>query len=268
MADSLNPNPFDVNDQSKPEQLQLFPPVTSALDLPDYQVRESRRARHVSIKISLQGGVEIVVPPGFDRQQVGDIVRRRRAWIQKALGRLEQQQTHLDPQHFEARPSQLELRSREETWNLSYQAGASHRLILNQPAPYTLALRGTIEDIPTCTNLLRQWLTRKARAEFAPWLRELSFDINLPFNQVSIRGQKTRWASCSSQKNISLNYKLLFLPSHLVQYVFVHELCHTVHMDHSAAFWKLVEQKLPSYRTCRDGLKDGWQYVPRWVEGS
>jgi hypothetical protein len=98
-------------------------------------------------------------------------------------------------------------------------------------------------------------------------LRELSFDINLPFNRISIRGQKTRWASCSTQKNISLNYKLLFLPPDLVHYVFVHELCHTVYMDHSSAFWRLVSEKQPDYQHFRHQIRDGWRYIPRWVEG-
>jgi hypothetical protein len=78
---------------------------------------------------------------------------------------------------------------------------------------------------------------------------------------VSIRGQKTAGPAASSDKNISLNYKLLFLPPELVHYVFVHELCHTVHMNHSAAFWKLVEEKQPGHQRFRDEIRDGWQYV-------
>jgi predicted metal-dependent hydrolase len=245
-------------------QLELF--ATLPQGLPDYTIRESSRARHVSIKVSLNKAIEVIVPRGFDTKRVPELLQKRRAWLWKTVQRLEQQTTGLAPQHFEAKPSQIEVRSRDETWQVLYQTTTPHRLELTQPAPLTLVMRGDIDNTAACTDLLRQWLTRKARAEFAPWLRELSFDINLPFNRISIRGQKTRWASCSSQKNISLNYKLLFLPAELVHYVFVHELCHTIHMNHSRAFWSLVGEKQPGFEPYRHQIKEGWQYVPQWVE--
>ncbi|MGF1570620.1 MAG: M48 family metallopeptidase [Nodosilinea sp.] len=245
------------------EQLQLFqsPPQ----GLPDYRIRESRRARHVSIKVHLDGTIEVVVPFGFDQGRVPELLRKRQAWLWKTVQQLAHQNARLEPDHFEVKPSQIELRSRQQTWTVQYQAG-THPPKLTQPTPQTLLLRGNYDHPGACADLLGQWLTRKARAEFAPWLRELSFDLGLPFNQVSIRGQKTRWASCSTQKNISLNYKLLFLPPELVHYVFVHELCHTVHMNHSRAFWQLVGEKQPDYGPRRDQIRQGWQYVPRWVE--
>ena len=129
-----------------------------------------------------------------------------------------------------------------------------------------LTLRGNTEQPTTCQAVLRKWLAHKAHQELAPWLRQLGFELDLPCPRISVRGKKTVWASCSSQKDISLNYKLLFLPRPFVHYVLVHELCHTVHMNHSASFWALVEEKQPDYHQWRTGIKKGWQYVPRWVE--
>lgn len=246
------------------EQLQLFP--ADPMALPDYRIRESSRARHVSIKVHLNGQIEVVVPKGYDHGQVPDLLHRRRDWLWRSRQRLAHQTAGLTDEHFEEKPGQIEVRSRRQTWQVNYQPASTRTLAMPQSAPQTLLLRGPVDDSAACADLLRQWLGRKARAEFAPWLRELSFVINLPFGRVSIRGQKTRWASCSSDKNISLNYKLLFLPPELVHYVFVHELCHTVHMNHSKAFWKLVEEKQPGHQRYRDEIRDGWQYVPRWVE--
>ncbi|MGB3202374.1 MAG: SprT family zinc-dependent metalloprotease [Nodosilinea sp.] len=246
------------------EQLELFPPATATL--PEYRIRESCRARHVSIKVHLNGQIEVVVPNGFDHTQVPALLDRRRDWLWRSQLRLAHQTAGLTDDHFEEKPDQIEVRSRCQTWQVGYQPAAARTLALTQSAPQTLLLRGPIDDSTTCADLLRQWLSRKARAEFAPWLRELSFVLKLPFERISIRGQKTRWASCSSNKNISLNYKLLFLPPELVHYVFVHELCHTVHMNHSAAFWQLVEEKQPGHQQYRDEIRNGWQYVPRWVE--
>ena len=77
------------------------------------------------------------------------------------------------------------------------------------------------------------------------------------FNRVSIRNQKTRWGSCSQTGNITFNYKIVFLPPHLVDYIVVHELCHLREMNHSKRFWDLVAQVLPNHRELRRELRGG-----------
>ncbi|NJR66755.1 MAG: M48 family metallopeptidase, partial [Leptolyngbyaceae cyanobacterium CRU_2_3] len=101
-----------------------------------------------------------------------------------------------------------------------------------------------------------------------PWLRQVSREVELPCNKIAVRGQKTIWASCSSKKNISLNYKLMFLPPELVRYVFIHELCHTAHLNHSENFWAFVEEKAPDYQLYDTELNKAWCYIPPWIERS
>ena len=76
-------------------------------------------------------------------------------------------------------------------------------------------------------------------------LNEISNDTGLSYNKVSIRNQKTRWGSCSSLNNISLNIKLIALPPRLMDYVIFHELVHTVERNHSKKFWNLLNKYLP-----------------------
>lgn len=77
-----------------------------------------------------------------------------------------------------------------------------------------------------------------------------------PITKVSIRDQRTRWGSCSSKGSLSFNWKLYLAPPQCLDYVVVHELCHLVEMNHSPAFWSLVESIMPDYRTWKKWLKD------------
>jgi predicted metal-dependent hydrolase len=79
---------------------------------------------------------------------------------------------------------------------------------------------------------------------------------NLEFNRISIKKQSTKWGSCSGKKNLNFNYKILFLPSHLADYLVVHELCHLKEMNHSHKFWKLVEKTIPDYKKRKKELQN------------
>jgi len=249
------------------QQLALFPLSDHQAPLPDYQVRESARARHVSLKVSFQGKLEVVVPSGFDPQEIPSILERRRGWITKTLNRIERQRDALPPEHEADKPTQLELRSRDEVWTVAYKQARGTTVALTQSKPLEITLRGSVDDGEACRDLLRGWLQRKARADLSPWLQQLSQRCDLAYSRLTVRGQTSRWGSCSSKQSISLNYKLLFLPPPLVDYVLIHELCHTVHMNHSKAFWQLVERYCPERDRAKADLKKAWQYVPRWVDG-
>ena len=77
----------------------------------------------------------------------------------------------------------------------------------------------------------------------------------LEWNRVSIKNQKRCWGSCSSLKNLNFNYKIIFLPDHLADYIVVHEMCHLVHLHHKQTFWDLVGEVVPDYRRCVAELK-------------
>jgi predicted metal-dependent hydrolase len=85
-------------------------------------------------------------------------------------------------------------------------------------------------------------------------LSELNSRYKLPYKQVSIRNQRTRWGSCSRQGNLNFNYRLHFLPSEIRDYVLVHELCHLQEFNHSRHFWALVAQVIPNFWNLRKAL--------------
>ncbi len=82
----------------------------------------------------------------------------------------------------------------------------------------------------------------KARLEF------FNAEYGYTYHRVSIRDQKTRWGSCSKKKNLNFNYRIIFLPEHMRDYIIVHELCHLKELNHSGKFWNLVAQTFPGYK--------------------
>lgn len=88
--------------------------------------------------------------------------------------------------------------------------------------------------------------------------------MGVEYTALSVRNQKTRWGSCSSKRSISLNYKLIFAPMSVMDYVIVHELCHLLEMNHSKAFWNQVERVLPDYKVAKKWLRENGHtfYLP------
>jgi predicted metal-dependent hydrolase len=92
-------------------------------------------------------------------------------------------------------------------------------------------------------------LVEERCAHFAP-----SYAVR--YGQISVRAQKSRWGSCSSNGNLSFNYKIALLPPRIADYIVVHELCHLREMNHSKDFWAYVECAFPDYKTLRKELRN------------
>lgn len=93
----------------------------------------------------------------------------------------------------------------------------------------------------------------EARRTIEARLRELNRPYQFPVTRICIRNQRSRWGSASATGRLSFNYRLIFLPKHLRDYVIVHELCHLGELNHSPRFWALVAETIPEYRAlCRE----------------
>lgn len=98
-----------------------------------------------------------------------------------------------------------------------------------------------------------------ARDIFACKVEYYARIMQVSYGRITIREQKTRWGSCSRKGNLNFNWRLIFAPEHVLDYVVVHELAHRREMNHSGAFYAIVESVLPDYRTSRKWLRDnGW----------
>ena len=139
------------------------------------------------------------------------------------------------------------------------------RFLVNETEDFSYTKRGISHRLAVIRREFYPTRARRAKQQLPPWLQQTSEELGLAYSGVSIRGQRTRWGSCSAKGRINLNYALLFLEPDLVRYLFVHELCHTVHLNHSRRYWELVESKEPHYRYYEKGLKLASSQVPAWL---
>ena len=225
----------------------------------NYTVRESPRAKRVILKVGSHG-LEVVVPRRFGRRKLPGILESNRQWIEKEL----QLVRHSPPL---VAPECIDLNAVDESWQINYlsHSASDGKFSVRENASNRLLVDGDVEDARGVSSILTQWLHLKAHAHLVPWLKEVSREFDIPFQKATVRGQTTRWASCSKLGNISLNRSLLFLPKNLVRHVFLHELCHIKKLNHSPEFWSLLHQLEPTYKDLEVDLKKANRYIPQWV---
>ncbi len=233
--------------------------MTQGWTIPDYNVRESKRAGRVTIKVRSWSGLEVVVPVGFDRSEIPEILQSKAGWIIKNLERTR-------PAEELERPVSIGLRLLGETWRVEYSPSPGERLSISEQEGNLLSLTGQVKDAAVVAALLNRWLQQRAKGVLVPWLHQLSTELSLPFSRAAVRRQRTKWGSCSAERSINLNRNLLFLPEALARYVLVHELCHGRRLDHSDKFWRLLETFEPNARRTAAKIRDAAEFVPRWAQ--
>lgn len=243
---------------SSSAQLQLF----EAQDVAQpWNVRVSRRARRLSVRVYPGGRVEVVVPPGASAVTVERFVGIHRRWIDDRVADLSTDSGVA----AEIRPSQIKLSAIGRCLDVDYRRTAAADVRIVAAAPDSLSLTGAVDDHSKVARALRDWLMDFAEVELGRHLHDIAGAHGLQFERVQIRRQRTRWGSCSAKGTISLNVCTLFQEPAVMRYLLIHELSHTRHMNHSRRFWALVESLEPDYRRLDRELLQGWQRVPGWM---
>jgi predicted metal-dependent hydrolase len=252
--------------QRSAPQLSLFPddsfPATQKPgEMPGFAVRESGRAKRLSIKVYPRGRVEVVVPKRTRPSDVQSFVHDNREWIEKA--RVELAGEILDEPF--ALPEAINLPAIERNFSVRYIAERGARTVRWRVKGNEITLSGRTGDAKHCVDALRRWLAALAKAEFAPQLAALSALTGIGYKRMQVRAQRTCWGSHSCSGTVSLNMCLLFLDPSILHYLMIHELCHGRHMNHSRRFWNLVGSFAPEYRRLDRELGESWRAVPVWM---
>ncbi len=232
------------------------------MTLPPYQLRRSRRARRLRIDVSPARGVVVVVPKGTPGPVIERFVYEHGDWIRRARERVGARADGAAAAPPEPIPSAIALPAMARQYGVRHRPEASRRVTCDG----TDLVIGGAGNAADARSLLVAWLKRLGRRELLPWLDGLAERHGLVYERGAVRGQRTRWGSCSGRGTISLNYKLLFLSPPLVEHVMLHELAHTRHLNHSRAFWRLLARLDPDWRDHHAALQRAGAAIPAWVE--
>jgi len=204
-----------------------------------YTVRRSSRARRVRVNVHAHAGVEVVLPARAPERAAAAAVRELRPWIERRLGEAQEALARVA-----ARAGTVPYLG--EDLQLVPQAG---RTRVHRSGERLLVPEGDARPA------LERYYRRLARSEIAPRLDAATKRAGSPYDGLSIRAQRTRWASCSANGAMSFNWRLLMAPERVLDYVVWHEVCHLQILDHSPRFWALLERYWPEYREDREWLR-------------
>ena len=178
-------------------------------------------------------------------KHVPPFVDEKRPWIERTLRRFRQAEEALPAPELEHGTSvpylgrELLLRVRVEPGRVRPYVGRRGDVLSVKVGGYgTDAVRDALE----------RWYKRRARVEVASRLDAATRRAGTGYTKLTIRSQRTRWASCSSRGAMSFNWRLLLAPEEILDYVVEHEVAHLEVMDHSQRFWRLLASRCPDYR--------------------
>jgi predicted metal-dependent hydrolase len=209
-----------------------------------YRIRRSSRARHARINVG-GDGVEVVLPHRFPLREVEPFIREKQRWIERTLRRMAESESELPPARLEHGGEvpylgeRLALRVRVEPGRVRphvARRGLAVHAAVGEPAEETLP------------RALERWYRRRARLEIERRLDRAVARAGTAYTSLQIRGQRTRWASCSSSGAMSFNWRLLLAPAEVLDYVVEHEVVHLEVLDHSDLFWETLAARCPDWR--------------------
>lgn len=209
----------------------------------DVVFRKNHRSKNVSIALRPLKGVVVTMPKYVSYKQAFRVVEKRRAWILKHLPKIEQIENEVtvftENTNFSTKFRKLII-EKDHTEKVIAKINSS-TIKIAYPANYPV-------EHPVIQKHIKTTLTQALRLEAKEFLPYRTFELsqkhNFRFNKVYIKNAKTLWGSCSARNNINLNLHLMRLPNHLIDYVIIHELCHTVEKNHGKPFWSLMDSIL------------------------
>lgn len=212
------------------------------MTIPENYTVERRNVKHARLRIIEDGSVHLYVPQGFTDEEIERVLELKAGWI-------------ASKQHFFQQKERILLKRNEillfgNRYSYYYSSQHKYKVVINDKSK-TIQSKRNLLDVPT----QEKWLKHVAGLHIRSRVHELSEKLLLPYNRLFIRGQKKKWGNCSASKNISINWRIIKAPTFVIDYVIIHELCHTLIMKHTVKFDTLLASYCPDYKQAQIWLE-------------
>ena len=224
-----------------------------ALDgqLVSYTLKRSPRARCVRLEVREGTGLTVVIPRSYRLQRLDELLKGKQTWILRNLARCD-------------RTTSLSTAGEIRSGDTVPYLGTELRVIecpADGCAPGISLMQNELvvsgaSDRERLHLLLERWYRVQAAQVIKQRVDLLVTRLGLSYRRIIIRGQRTRWGSCSHKGNLSFNWRLIMAPEPVIDYVIVHEVTHLKELSHSKRFWKLVAEECPGWREHRKWLDE------------
>ncbi len=200
--------------------------------LPDNCSVTRRNVKNARLRVCEDGSVQLFVPMAFTDEDIERLLEKKSQWIASKR------------QFFEQK-SKIQLRRNElllfgNRYVYFYSSKYQNKVLINHESR-TIQAKRDLLDI----SVQEKWIKTIARKYISSRAKILSEALLLPYNKLYIRSQKRKWGNCSKEKNISINWRVIKAPEFVIDYIIIHELCHTVIMKHTVRFQTLLRSHCP-----------------------
>lgn len=190
-------------------------------------------------------GVRAIVPLNYNIKELENFITSKRNWILRTsqyYGKLKERNGGLQPYTLYFLGSKYKFRIVKDRWPLTVVSDNIKLITFH------------VTDRRRYKQHIQEWYKQQTYRIIADRLPTLAGRCNVKYNKVSVKNQKSRWASCSKNGNLHFNLLLAAAPSDVIDYVMIHELTHLIEFDHSLRFWQLVKEADPDYMKHREWL--------------
>ncbi len=203
------------------------------------RLRKNQRARRLTLRVSsVDGAVTLTMPPKTHRRQAQKFLEQQEGWIRQRLA--------TTPKRVVVQAG-IEMVLQDEPLTLTPHSGA--RVVL---APGKLM----IPQGKHPGTLVEAFLKRRLRVEISDLVARYAMLLGQKHGRISLRDPRSRWGSCASNGGLMFSWRLILAPQKVLEYVVAHEVAHLAEMNHSAAFWQLVEALMPDFDQHRQWLRE------------
>lgn len=210
------------------------------------RLKHHARARRMTLKFnSGTTGFSLTLPPHVKQAEALKFARSQMPWITKQLARAHK------PIAFTP-GAIIPVRGID---HIIHHATDKRGTVWVDPAEHSVPNLCVAGKAPHIARRVTDWLKQEARNDLSHCVKSHAQNLELSYDRVSVRDQKSRWGSCSSTGTLSFSWRLVLAPDFVLDYVAAHEVAHLAHMNHGPDFWALVEKTIPDMARAKNWLK-------------